>query len=109
MSLQFPRMMLVRQKFPAGAPVDIRGTLSKEFAAVAGRIKPGARIAIAVGSRGITNLQAIVSALLELLKSAGAQPFIVPAMGSHGGATAEGQTELLAEYGITEAAIGVPI
>jgi hypothetical protein len=102
-------MMVVRQKFPASAPVDIRGTLAKEFAAVAGRIKPGARIAVAVGSRGISNLQAIVTSVLENLRSAGAQPFIVPAMGSHGGATPEGQTELLAEYGITEAALGVPI
>src|SRR4026209_662958 len=98
----FPRMMLVRQKFPASSPVDIRGTLAKEFAAVAGRIKPGARIAVAVGSRGITNLPAIAASVLENLKAAGAQPFIVPAMGSHGGATPEGQKELLAEYGITE-------
>jgi hypothetical protein len=102
-------MMLVRQKFPASAPVDIRGTLAKEFAAVAGRIKPGARIAVAVGSRGITNLQAIIASVLENLKAAGAEPFIVPAMGSHGGATPDGQKELLAEYGITEAALGVPI
>jgi len=101
--------MLVRQKFPASSPVDIRGSLDREFAAVAGRIKPGMRIAVGVGSRGITNLQAIVSAVLDLLKSTGAQPFLVPAMGSHGGATPEGQTALLAEYGITEAALGVPI
>lgn len=105
----FPRMMLVRQKFPASAPVDIRGTLAKEFAAVAGRIKPGAQIAVAVGSRGISNLQAIVASVLELLRAAGALPFIVPAMGSHGGATPDGQKELLAEYGITEATLGVPI
>jgi hypothetical protein len=109
MPTAFPRMMLVRQKFPASLPLDIRGALAKEFAAVAGRIKPGARIAVAVGSRGITNLQAIVAGVLENLKVAGAQPFIVPAMGSHGGATPEGQTGLLAEYGITEAALGVPI
>jgi len=102
-------MMLVRQKFPASAPVDIRGALSQEFSAVAGRIKPGARIAVAVGSRGISNLQTIVASVLDLLKAAGAEPFIVPAMGSHGGATPEGQKELLAEYGITEAALGVPI
>jgi len=102
-------MMPVRQKFPPSAPVDIRGVLANEFATVAGRIKPGARIAVAVGSRGITNLQAIVAAVLENLKAAGARPFIVPAMGSHGGATPEGQTGLLAEYGITEAALGVPI
>jgi hypothetical protein len=108
-SASFPRMMLVRQKFPASAPVDIRGALTKEFAAISGRIKPGAQMAVAVGSRGITNLQAIVAGVLDQIKAAGAQPFIVPAMGSHGGATPEGQKELLAEYGITEAAMGVPI
>ena len=108
-TLSFPRMMLVRQKFPASAPAEIRGTLTKEFAAVAGRIRPGARIAVAVGSRGISNLQSIVASVIELLRAAGTQPFIVPAMGSHGGATPEGQKELLAEYGITEAALGVPI
>jgi hypothetical protein len=105
----FPRMMLVRQKFPSAAPVDIRGTLAKEFALAKGRIQPGARIAVGVGSRGITNLQTIVACVLENLKAAGAQPFIVPAMGSHGGATPEGQKELLSEYGITEAALGVPV
>lgn len=102
-------MMLVRQKFPASTPVDIRGTLAKEFAAVAGQIRPGARIAVAVGSRGISNLQPIVASVIELLRAAGVKPFIVPAMGSHGGATPEGQKELLSEYGITEAALGVPI
>jgi hypothetical protein len=102
-------MMLVRQKFPASALVDIRSTLAREFATVAGRVKPGARLAVAVGSRGIANLQAIVAGVLENLKVASAQLFIVPAMGSHGGATPEGQKELLAEYGITEAALGVPI
>ncbi len=105
----FPRMMLVRQKFPASAPADIRGTLAKEFAPVNGRIKPGTSIAVAVGSRGISNLQSIVAGMLELIRAAGAKPFIVPAMGSHGGATPQGQKELLAEYGITEAALGVPI
>ena len=109
MPTAFPRMMLVRQKFPASAPVDIRRTLTKGFAAVAGRIKPGARVAVAVGSRGITNLQPIIAGVLDLLKAAQAKPFIVPAMGSHGGSTPEGQMELLAEYGITEAALGVPI
>lgn len=68
-----------------------------------------ARIAVAVGSRGIANLSAIVAALIELLRSTGAKPFIVPAMGSHGGATADGQRQVLESYGITEAALGVPI
>src|SRR6266542_648895 len=105
----FPRLLRVRQKFPASGPLDIRATLEKEFAAIREQIKPGARIAVGVGSRGISNLQSIVAVVLELLKAAGARPFIVPAMGSHGGATPEGQVELLAEYGITEARLQVPI
>ena len=59
------------------------------------------RIALGVGSRGITNLKEIVKATLSVLIEAGARPFIVPAMGSHGGATAEGQIEMLAGYGVT--------
>ncbi len=105
----FPRMLAVRQKFPAAPPLDLRAVLRQEFAHLQPRLKPGARIAVGVGSRGIDNLQAIVATVLELLKAAGAQPFIVPAMGSHGGATPEGQTEILAGYGITEAQIHAPI
>jgi len=104
-----PRIVTVRQKFPASPAVDIAATLREQFARVLGKIKPGALIAVAVGSRGITNLEAIVTAVIEILKSARAQPFIVPAMGSHGGATPEGQKEILAEYGITEERLKVPI
>jgi len=104
-----PRMMRVRQKFPASRPLDIRATVQQEFARARLPIKPGAQIAVAVGSRGITHLQTIVASVLEVLKSAGTKPFIVPAMGSHGGATPEGQVELLAEYGITESHLQVPI
>lgn len=102
-------MMTVRQKFPASPPLDIHGAVQSQFTAVAGQIKPGARIAVAVGSRGITNLQTIVAGVLEVLKAAGAKPFIVPAMGSHGGATPEGQKGVLAEYGVTEAQLQTPI
>ncbi len=102
-------MMTVRQKFPASTPIDIPATVKQEFAKIQSRLKPGMRIAVAVGSRGITNLQAAVMALLDALKAAGAQPFIVPAMGSHGGATPEGQAEILAEYGISEATLNVPV
>lgn len=102
-------MVAVRQTFPQSPPADIRATLQGEFAKILPQLKPGARIAVAVGSRGITNLQRIVATVLDLLKAAGARPFIVPAMGSHGGATPEGQKELLAEYGIREAQLQVPI
>lgn len=104
-----PRLLPVRQKFPASTPLDIPAALRSEFAVVTKRVKPGARIAVAVGSRGITNLQGVVVGVLERLKAAGAQPFIVPAMGSHGGATPEGQVELLGEYGVTEERMQVPI
>jgi len=109
MSTTLPRMIRVRQNFPQSPPLDIRATLHAEFAKVRSRVKPGARIAVGVGSRGLTNLRQIVSAVLENLLGAGAQPFIIPAMGSHGGATSEGQREVLAGYGITENAMGVPI
>src|SRR5882724_9546879 len=105
----FPRMMGVRQRFPPMAPLDLPATLKPDFASITRRIKPGAQIAVAVGSRGITDLQGIVAVVIEQLKAAGARPFVVPAMGSHGGATPEGQTGLLAEYGITEARLNVPI
>lgn len=103
--------MRVRQKFAAPPKVDISSALRTEFDAsgVLTGIRPGAQVAVTVGSRGISNLQGIVSNVVGILKSAGANPFIVPAMGSHGGATAEGQRTVLAEYGITEDAIGVPI
>ena len=69
----------------------------------------GKRVAVAVGSRGIASLREIVQAVCGWLKAQGAQPFIFPAMGSHGGGTAEGQRKILEEYGVTEAATGVEI
>ena len=66
------------------------------------KIKPGMSIAMGVGSRGIENLYEIVKSLADIIKEYGAKPFIIPAMGSHGGATSEGQKEVLASYGITE-------
>jgi hypothetical protein len=76
---------------------------------LAGRLRPGQRVAVAVGSRGIANVALIVKTTLEFLRELKTVPFVVAAMGSHGGATAEGQRELLAEYGISEAALGVPV
>lgn len=105
----FPKMVRVQQNYPAPVKLDIDGVLTREFAAVRSRIKPGARIAVAVGSRGISNLAAIITSVIKNVKDAGGVPFIIPAMGSHGGATAEGQIEVLGTYHITEAAMGVPI
>ena len=109
MNNPLPRMMRVRQNFPQPPPLDIRAVLDAEFEKVRPRIKAGSRIAVAVGSRGITNLPAIIAAVLANLRTAGARPFIIPAMGSHGGATPDGQRDVLAGYGITETSMGVPI
>jgi len=73
------------------------------------QIKPGSRIAVTAGSRGIHGIPIIIRTVVDALKGAGALPFIVPAMGSHGGGTAEGQTEMLESLGITEASMGVPV
>lgn len=83
--------------------------VNKKMQPLLGRIQPGNRIAIAAGSRGICNYDRIVKAVVDTVKSAGAHPFIIPAMGDHGGATAEGQTEVLASCGITEDRMGAPI
>ena len=106
---RFPQLVRVRQKFAATPPIDVRGEVRAGLAPLAATLAPGARVAVAVGSRGITGLFRIVAAAIDTLRESGARPFIVPAMGSHGGATPEGQVELLAGYGITEAALGVAI
>lgn len=108
---QLPRMLEMRQSFPPSRRLDIPNVLQEQFAAsgVLTKIAPGMKIAVGVGSRGITNLAEIVRAVLAVLTAAGARPFIVPAMGSHGGATAEGQKKVLAEYGVTAESMGVPV
>ena len=105
----FPRMALVRQRFPAAPALDLAGDIAPKLAARSSTLKPGASVAVAVGSRGIANLRVMVGATVRVLQAAGAKPFVLPAMGSHGGGTAEGQGTLLAEYGVTEANLGVPI
>jgi hypothetical protein len=99
-------MIPVLQKFPRSPRLDLGQTLGRGFVP---NVKPGARIAVAVGSRGISNLSAVVAEVIRILRGAGAQPFIVPAMGSHGGATPAGQREILEGYGCSEKAMGVPI
>lgn len=110
MADNFPKMLEVRQHFPQSPKLEFPEVLREQFAKseVLARITPGMRIAVGVGSRGITNLAEIVKAVLNILSEAGAKPFIVPAMGSHGGATPEGQESVLAEYGVTREALGVP-
>jgi hypothetical protein len=109
MANSFPKMLLVKQKFGATDSIDLNQAVRGELAGIREKLRPGMRIAVGVGSRGITGLQTMVGAVVDTLRSAGAEPFIVPAMGSHGGATPEGQTELLAEYGITPKNLGIPI
>lgn len=108
-----PKMFKVRQKFPHDhidkeqIPEIIHNLLSEEK--FASRIKPGMRIAITAGSRGIANVALTTKCIADFVKSRKARPFVVPAMGSHGGATAEGQREILESYGITEEYVGCPI
>jgi len=102
-------MTFIRRRFSTERVDDIDGALAAELAGSGVAIEPGARIAIAVGSRGIAGLARLVAGVVAWVKAQGGEPFIVPAMGSHGGATAEGQQAVLAGYGITEAAVGAPI
>ena len=88
---------------------DIPASIQSQFASTQIDLKPNASVAVAVGSRGIANLSAIVRSVIDQLKARDLQPFIVPAMGSHGGATAEGQQDVLAAYDITEPNMGCPI
>jgi hypothetical protein len=109
--IPLPRMVKVRQTFPAPIVTDIPGTIRTELAKpeIASKIKPGMRIAVAVGSRGVAEIPTIARSVIHELKAKGAEPFIVPAMGSHGGATAEGQRDVLADLGVTEETAGCPI
>jgi hypothetical protein len=109
--MQFPRLLVVRQKFPDRRIADVPAAVREQLAAsgFAGRLKPGARVAIGVGSRGINNIAKIVYSTVQYWKEQGMQPFLFPAMGSHGAANAAGQAEVLSSYGITEATMGCPV
>lgn len=108
--VDLPAVRLVRQRSTATSLEDVEGRARQEVRSVlaACDLRAGP-VAVGVGSRGIANLFLMVKAVVEELRVAGAEPFIVPAMGSHGGGTPAGQCEVLASYGITEAALGVPI
>jgi len=100
----FPPIALLRQSTPQAHVADIASDVRNRWLAsrLPKRIKRGDRVAVAVGSRGIAGLRTIVSATLDVLRDLGTKPFVVAAMGSHGGATSEGQRQLLAGYGISE-------
>ena len=108
-----PRMLKVRQNFDKTCipESDIAATVTGELenAGIGNKIKPGQKIAITCGSRGINHVAIMARAIVDFVKAKGAEPYIVAAMGSHGGATAEGQTQILRDYGITEEAMGCPI
>jgi len=108
---ELPAMLWVRQRYQIPPAVDIGVCLEREWSRLGSDlgIKPGARVAVAVGSRGIANLVEVVGAVVRKLKDAGCKPFVTPAMGSHGGATAEGQKEVLKARGITEQSVGAPV
>lgn len=109
--MAFPRMMKVRQHFEAPQVDDIPGTVKAQIESLnlSGKVKQGDSVAVTVGSRGVSNIAAITKAIVDTLRALGAEPFIVPAMGSHGGGTAEGQREIIESYGVTEAFVGCPI
>ncbi|HZC19500.1 MAG TPA: lactate racemase domain-containing protein [Rubrobacteraceae bacterium] len=109
--MPFPKVVKVRQEFPRPRVKDVEASLREECEReeIGSRIQPGARIALTAGSRGISNVNIILRSLVRILKEKRANPFIVPAMGSHGGATAEGQVQILESLGVTEKFCEAPI
>jgi hypothetical protein len=107
----FPDLATIRQTVPTAPLADVAQAVRDELARIdlRSRIAPGARIAVGAGSRGITDYGLIVGTVVRELRALGAEPFIFPAMGSHGGATAEGQRGVLAEWGITPERMGCDV
>ena len=101
----------MRQHFPHRALPDVPGAVRAELerSGIAAGLRPGARVAIGAGSRGISNIAVIVRAVVDYFKAHGMRPFLFPAMGSHGAGTPEGQASVLAHYGIDEANMGCPV
>jgi len=110
-AIDFPPMIRVRQKFNTQRLADVEGTIAAQIQALAPElpIRPGQRVALVCGSRGLADYAAIVKSVVGSLKDLGLKPFIVPAMGSHGAATASGQKAVLENLGVTEATVGAPI
>jgi hypothetical protein len=104
-----PKVFRIRQNFQTRRVDHIPDTVAQALERLRPRLRPGSTVAVGAGSRGISNIATIIRAVCDTLRSFGAAPFIIPAMGSHGGATAEGQLHILAEYGITEEAMGAPL
>src|ERR1700722_14071753 len=109
--MEFPPLTRVRQSIPQPRVEDGPGPVRDRIRAsrLRERVKPGGTIAVGIGSRGIHGIDVVAQAIVDTLKEMEYKPFIVAAMGSHGGATAEGQRELLAGYGVTAEAMGVSV
>jgi hypothetical protein len=109
--MQLPKMAKVRQVFDQTGIRDIPATIREELVKkrLKDRVKPGQRIAVTAGSRGIAGIPLILKTVVDELRALGAEPFLVPAMGSHGGATPEGQIQVLHSLGVTEESVGAPI
>src|SRR5262245_20785034 len=106
-----PGLIKVRQRLWSKRLVDLEAQVDGRVRAsrLGGRIVPGFRVAIAAGSRGVANVDRIVAQAARTVRALGGDPFVVPAMGRHGGGTAEGQVRILAELGVTEERVGAPI
>lgn len=102
-------LIKIRQKFDATCIENVREAIIKELEGLQLGLPAGSRIAITAGSRGIDRIPEVIKAVVDYVRQKGCEPFIVPAMGSHGGATAEGQTKVLKELGITAETVGAPI
>ncbi|UCH21490.1 MAG: DUF2088 domain-containing protein [Deltaproteobacteria bacterium] len=109
--MKYPSMVRIKQNFNTNSILDIPERVRFEIAKIKPHeiIAPGNSVAITAGSRGIANIATILAEVVSELKKIGAKPFIVPAMGSHGGATDAGQKKIIEHYGITEAAMDAPI
>jgi Lactate racemase N-terminal domain len=109
--MSFPKVVRVQQNFDASRITDIPKTVSAQIdkLGLQGRVKPGQSVAITAGSRGVANIAVIIRSVVDELRKLDVRPFIIPAMGSHGGGTAEGQRLVLEHYGITESSMGAPI
>ncbi len=107
----FPQIFRLRQTFDATRVENVAAEVDTQLSRLKlhEKVQPGQSVAITGGSRGIANIAAILRAIVDHCKNLGARPFLVPAMGSHGGGTAEGQQKLLESYGITETSLGCPI
>ncbi|MGH7265806.1 MAG: hypothetical protein ACREMB_13295 [Candidatus Rokuibacteriota bacterium] len=104
-----PRLARIKQRFSGPMLQDIPAAVRRTLGGLALPIRPGQSVALAVGSRGIVNVDVIAKAAADHVRALGAEPFIFPAMGSHGGGTVEGQRAVLEHYGVTEAAMGCPV